>query len=203
MTLSNLPANDLARLCCDARNVEAWAEFERRFQKTIQLAIIRAGCRVKEDIEDLEQDVALRLTANDYKILRNFQPLKEDSIYGYLATIAQNATRDHIRAQNAEKVPNSRNRVLHEDGDLSFLVSPQKRSNSPDWHLLMDQFDSFLKSLMPEPITQRDYNIFWMFYRAGLTAKEICSIPAIGLTIKGVEASIYRTKERLKEKFGQ
>jgi RNA polymerase sigma-70 factor (ECF subfamily) len=202
MDPSKLPANQLAKLCCDAGNMDAWAEFQRRFQRIIQLSIYRAGCLSPETIEDLEQDVALRLVADRCRILRNFQPIKEDSIFGFLATIAQNATRDYLRGTNAQKVPNPRNRLEMEDGDLSFIVSPASQTNSAEWHVLMDQIDRSLKSLMPEPITPRDYNIFWMFFRAGLTANEICRIPAIGLTIKGVEASIHRTKERLKEKIG-
>ena len=203
MDPSDLPANELARLCCDAGNPDAWSEFQGRFHRTIQLAIIRAGCRVPEEIEDLEQDVALRLVADDYRILRNFKPIKDDSIYAFLATVAQNATRDYLRSRQAQKVPNARHRFEMEDGDLSFIVSPPSRNDSPEWHIFLDQIDRFLKTLMPEPITMRDYNIFWMFYRTGLTAQEICRVPAIGLGVKGVEASIHRTKQRLKEKFGQ
>ncbi len=199
----HLSANELAKLCCDARNPDAWNEFQSRFHRTIQLAILRAGCRSPEEIEDLEQDIALRLVADNYKILRNFQPIKEDSIYGFLATIAQNATRDFLRSTNAQKVPNARHRFEMEDGDLSFIVSPVSRTNSAEWGVLMEQIDRFLKSLMPESITLRDYNIFWMFFRTGLTANEICRIPAVGLGVKGVEASIHRTKQRLREKFDQ
>ena len=203
MDPSNLPANQLAKLCCDAENADAWTEFQRRFHKTIQLGILRAGCRSPETIEDLEQDVALRLVADNCRILRNFEPIKEDSIYGFLATVAQNATRDYLRSTNAQKVPNARHRFEMEDGALDFVASPPSRTNSAEWHVLMQQIDGSLRSLMPEPITPRDYNIFWMFFRTGLTANEICRIPAIGLGIKGVEASIHRTKQRLKENIGQ
>lgn len=203
MDPSTLPANELAKICCDAGDLAAWTEFQKRFQKTIQKTILRSGCRVPEEIEDLEQDIALRLVANDCKILRNFQPEKEDSIYGFLARITQNATRDYLRSRNAQKVPNPRDRVQKDDGDDSFIPSPSSRTDSAEWQVLMGQIDRFLTSLMPEPVTLRDYNIFWMFYRTGFSAKEICSIPTIGLTVKGVEASIHRTKERLREKFGQ
>jgi len=203
MDARDLPANELVRLCCDAGNVDAWNEYQRRFHRTIQIAILRAGCRSPEEIEELEQDIALRLVADDYRILRNFQPLKDDSVYGFLTTVAQNATRDYLRGRQAQKVPNPRDRFEHEDGNLDFVPNPRSRTDSAEWQVLLGQLDRFLKSLMPEPVSLRDYNIFWMFYRTGLTAKEICRIPAIGLTVKGVEASIYRTKERLKERFAK
>jgi hypothetical protein len=54
---------------------------------------------------------------------------------------------------------------------------------------------------MPEPVTERDYTIFWMYFQQGFTASEIGGIGAFRLTVKGVEASIHRTKELLKNIF--
>ncbi|HWF02041.1 MAG TPA: hypothetical protein VHA06_00050 [Candidatus Angelobacter sp.] len=38
----------------------------------------------------------------------------------------------------------------------------------------------------------RDYTIFWLYYREGLTAKAIADDPSIGLTVKGVESTLLR-----------
>jgi DNA-directed RNA polymerase specialized sigma subunit len=55
---------------------------------------------------------------------------------------------------------------------------------------------------MPDPVTERDYTIFQMYFKQGFTAREIGDIRSFSLTIKGVEASIHRSVKLLREKFG-
>ena len=46
--------------------------------------------------------------------------------------------------------------------------------------------------------TDRDRNIFWLYYRQGYTARDIASIPNLGLTQKGVESCIYRLTQSVR-----
>jgi hypothetical protein len=45
-------------------------------------------------------------------------------------------------------------------------------------------------------------SIFWFFYEQGYTAKEISLLPAVGLTVKGVEAALLRLTRHVREKLG-
>jgi len=197
MDLGQLPANDLARLCCDAGNLAAWNEFVRRFQKPIALAVKRKarkwGGTSPEVVDDLVQDIFLRLCADNCKVLKKFSPKGPDSIIGYLTVVARNVAHDHFRAGMAQKSGGDFFHIDAEDGDLDFIPESFKPAGGADWKLRMGEIDTTLKSLMPEPVTERDYTIFWMYFQQGFTAREIGGISAFRLTIKGVEASIHRS----------
>ncbi len=203
MDLSKLPANELATLCCDAGNLAAWNEFVRRFQKPIALAVRRKarkwGSVSPEVVDDLVQDIFLRLCADDCKVLRKFIPKGDDSIIGYLIVVARNVAHDHFRATMAQRAGGDAHHLETEDGDLDFIPAFPTPTDSADWRIRMGEIDSALKSLMPEPVTERDYSIFWMYFQQGFTAREIGGVEGFRLTVKGVESSILRTVKCLKE----
>jgi hypothetical protein len=58
--------------------------------------------------------------------------------------------------------------------------------------LLLQEIDQCLQSCAEVPGKRRDRLIFWLHYRQGLSANAISSLPAVGLTVKGVESVIYR-----------
>lgn len=61
--------------------------------------------------------------------------------------------------------------------------------------MLISQIESFL------PQDRREQVIFRLYYRQGLTAKEIASIPAFGLSVKGVESVILRITNQIRERI--
>lgn len=205
MDLSTLPGNDLARLCCEAGNLAAWNEFVFRYQKPIALAVQRKarkfGIIAPDVIDDLVQDILLRLCSDNCKILRKFEPKEPDSIIGYLIVVARNVAHDHFRATLAQRVGGDIHHINAEDGDLDFIAASDDPSQSAMRNLRIGEIESALKSLMPDPVTDRDYTIFQMYFKQGFTAKEIGGIQAFSLTIKGVEASIHRSVKLLREKF--
>jgi len=205
MDLSTLPGNDLARLCCEAGNLAAWNEFVSRYQKPIALAVQRKarkfGVVAPDVVDDLVQDILLRLCSDNCKILKKFEPKEPDSIIGYLIVVARNVAHDHFRATLAQRVGGDIHHINAEDGDLDFIAASEDSGESAMRNLRMGEIDSALKSLMPDPVTERDYSIFQMYFKQGFTAKEIGGIKAFSLTIKGVEASIHRSVKLLREKF--
>ena len=50
---------------------------------------------------------------------------------------------------------------------------------------------------------QRNREIFWLHYRAGLSARAIADLPEIGLTAKGVESVIMRVTKELRERLAE
>ena len=207
MDLQSIPANDLVSLCYDARDAAAWREFERRFQKTIALAVLRTarkwGGAQPELIEEFVQDVFVRLCERDYKVLRNFVPTQPDSITGFLIKISQNVTHDAFRAAGAQRAGGNMFQMVTEDGDLTFIPTPSRPSDSPELRLKMGDIDRVLESLMPRPVSKRDYIVFWLYHRQGFTAREISEIKSVGLTVKGVEASLLRSLKSVREKMSQ
>lgn len=79
MELASVSSAELARLCVDKGDAQAWLEFIRRYQRPIALTVLRM-CRLRRDegtgqIDDLIQEIYLRLCANGCKLLREFVPL--------------------------------------------------------------------------------------------------------------------------------
>jgi hypothetical protein len=64
------------------------------------------------------------------------------------------------------------------------------------------EIKGILETIASSPTYERDVAIFWFFYEQGYTAKEISLLPAVGLTVKGVEAVLFRLARHVREKFG-
>ena len=51
------------------------------------------------------------------------------------------------------------------------------------------------------PDQERNRTIFWLHYRAGLSARAIAELPGMGLTTKGVESILMRITRELRERM--
>jgi RNA polymerase sigma-70 factor (ECF subfamily) len=188
MAQDEISIRDLLHLCLSSDRQEHWGEFVRRIQPLIGSVIINTVRRWKQPapslVDDLIHDTYVKLFANDKKALRTIKNEYENTIYGYLKVIASNVARDHFR-----KPENKADEV-----ELSDAVLPPGPNERERLRFLdkKNQVQKILETLSPSETYQRDASIFWMFYEQGYTAKEISLIPAVGLTVKGVEAVIYR-----------
>jgi DNA-directed RNA polymerase specialized sigma24 family protein len=82
--------------------------------------------------------------------------------------------------------------------DQSLLPDNLAVPDETDWLLLIrDIEDVFRKALT----SARDRQIFWLYYRQGMSAKEIAAIPSLDLGIKGVESVIGRLNELIRKAF--
>jgi len=187
MQEEEIPIRALLHLCLSSEGEEHWCKFVRRTQPLIANVIINTVRHWREPspnlIDDLIQETFLKLFANDRKALRNIKNEYENTLFGYLKVVASNVARDHFR-QTENKV---------EEVGLEDTVVPP----SPDgldriaFNRLKDKIQMQLRSLSATT-RERDESIFWLYYEQGYTAKEIADIPAIGLTIKGVESTLLR-----------
>src|SRR5262249_8724648 len=66
--------------------------------------------------------------------------------------------------------------------------------------IFLNEIDDRLKRLTG-PSQERDRMIFWFYFRQGMSTKEIASVPAIGLGIKGVGSVIERLKQCIREQI--
>jgi RNA polymerase sigma-70 factor (ECF subfamily) len=203
MNLSLLPSNDLARLCSDAGSIEAWNEFVNRFERPVALAVLRTarlwGSRSNDLLDDLIQETFLRLCADECRLLKAFVPREHDSIVGFVKVIAANVTHDYFRSQYSQKHGGQLHRFEQPENNLEFLPSMPGAENDVERVLRLQEIDQALQSLMPDPVTDRDRTIFWLYFRQGFSAREIAALPGIGISVKGVESSIHRSTLLLRE----
>lgn len=207
MPPSAVSSNELVALCLAAGSSENWAEFVRRFQPQIALAVLRAarewGVTSPARIEDFVQDVFVKLCADDYRLLHRFVPREPESIIGYLRLIATNLTRDQLRAEKAKKRGGTAPVVAEIDAIAdSHVPTVQSRVEQMDWAIQMREIDDALIASIPEKLTERDRSIFWLYFRQGFSARDISAVASFGLTVKGVESSIHRTTRELRARLG-
>jgi RNA polymerase sigma-70 factor, ECF subfamily len=188
---------DLLHLCLSSDGEEQWREFVRRTQPLIASVIINTVRRWKTPapslVDDLIQDTFVKLFANEKKALRVAKNEHENTIFGYLKVIASNVVRDHFRqpANKADEI---------EISDAVFPPGPRDRERL-EFLQKKEQIKRILEMLSVSETYDRDVGIFWFFYEQGYTAKEISLLPAVGLTVKGVEAVLFRVARFVREKL--
>ena len=198
MAQDEISIRDLLNLCLSSNGQEHWREFTRRTQPLIASVIINTIRRWKEPspslVDDLIQDTYVKLFASDRKALRSIKNEYENTIFGYLKVVASNVVRDHFR-QPINKV---------EEIELSDPVLPpgQDGHERLEFAHRKEKVQAVLETLSSSETYKRDVTIFWFFYEHGYTAKEISMLPTIGLTVKGVEAVLFRLIRCLREKLG-
>lgn len=179
---------------CAGGEAAAWQEFMRRFNRIIAITASRVARRwgdaSPQTIDDLIQDTYLKLCSGRGRVLREFQFGHEDAIFGFLKVVTANVVNDHFKGLHTNKRGGNRaNGPL--DGPKSSRDGPAGLT-VPDRALLADQIDACLRAVAPEETNDRDRTIFWLYYREGMTAKEITALPFVGLSLKGVESTLHR-----------
>jgi RNA polymerase sigma factor (sigma-70 family) len=198
MAQEGISIRDLLHLCLSSDGQEHWREFVRRTQPLIASVIINTVRRWKEPasalVDDLIQDTYVKLFANDRKALRSIKNQYENTSFGYLKVVASNVVRDHFRqpANKADEIELT-DSVLPPDPDSEDRLEFARKK---------DKVREILTSLSSSETHGRDVAIFWFFYEQGYTAKEISSLPSMGLTVKGVEAVLLRLTRCIREMLG-
>lgn len=194
------PISDLLNACRAGGDQYAWGEFVRRFHPVIAGTVTKTARNWVSPslvlVEELTQDTYLRLCAQDYRILREFEPEHDDSLYGFLKAVAFSVTHDHFRGVYAEKRGAGRqNAALNERLVGSTGMGDVERK------VLMEEIEAALSTLANPETRDRDRQIFLLHYRDGLTARDIAALPFIGLAQKGVEAILQRLIGRMRKHF--
>jgi RNA polymerase sigma-70 factor (ECF subfamily) len=189
----DLAPNDLIAQCV-AGTVEAWDEFVRRWHRLIADVVFRTARRWEQAsvgvFEDLVQDVYLRLAANEWQVLKEFKSAPSDAFAGYLKVVAANVVMDHFRAARAVRRSGL-------EPASSFELSDMSSTKQDERKILFDEIDMLLK----KEVSERDRKIFWLYYRLGLTAKQIAAFPTIGVTAKGVESVLHRLTKFVRKRM--
>ncbi|MBL8229624.1 MAG: sigma-70 family RNA polymerase sigma factor [Bryobacterales bacterium] len=173
---------------CAAGDPAAWDAFRARYQRLIVGTIVKEaskyGVRDPEDIADLEQSFSLKLVDRQGHVLRSFSWQGEGSDFRFLKTVAIFYVRDKM-------VTRPRPVSLSD-------VNPAAQHADPTERLDIERIRDFARA----NFSQRDFRVFFLRYFAGLTAKQIASLAAIGLRESGVETVLRKSIERLRDQFG-
>ena len=196
MNVSSASMNDLAKVCARSADDAEWEEFVRRCSPLASLVALRISRLWLSGpspaaVDDIVQEVFLKLCERERRILRDFEPRGEDSFLGLLRTVSASVANDYFRRQySAKRGGKVVTMPLIEDGAFAPAASVQPAAQMRQ-SALMEQLDRKLRSA-PEVIGERDRTFFWLYYRQGFTAEEIAGLAASGLTAKGVESALRR-----------
>jgi RNA polymerase sigma-70 factor (ECF subfamily) len=195
--------NDLAKVCAHSADAAEWEEFLRRCAPLASLVALRVSRMwvngsSPEMVDDIVQEVFLKLCEQERRILREFEPRGEDSFLGLLRIVSASVANDYFRrlysAKRGGKVVTT---PLFEDA-APFPAACGYQAAQTERSVLLAQLDQKLRSA-PEVIGERDRTLFWLYYRQGLTAEEIAGMTGAGLTAKGVESALRRVAKWLRE----
>ncbi len=198
-------AEVLIRACVETGEPAAWEEFINRSHPVISAVVLRTALRWGDPsrIDDLVQDTYLKLCSNGARILRDFEFRHADALFGFLKVVAANVVNDHFKLLN--RVKRSAGTRREEPGGLDSLpaTNPADPLLPTERGILLSEIDDLLRSRASEDGHERDRTIFWLYYRHGLSARAIASIPSVGLTTKGVESAIVRLTRLVRESLAE
>jgi RNA polymerase sigma-70 factor (ECF subfamily) len=200
--VTRILANRLARTCAYSTRAPEWDDFVALVSPVISLAAWRVarvwGEASTAPINEIVQDVFLKLVEDDRRILRDFEDRGSDSFLKLLRVITASVATDYFRRAHAEKRGGSATTIALDVPGVADAVHDTKATAAVEWPALIAQLDNLLR-LLPGEVTERDRNLFWLYYRQGLTADAISRIPAMGLSAKGVESALLRLARLLRE----
>lgn len=204
-SLAQLTPEVLIKMCLNG-DVVAWEEFMRRYHRLIAGVVFRTtlkwGQSSPTTMDDLIQETYLKLCDDEYRLLRGYNPKHPDAIYGYIKIITANVVHDRFKALHSQK--RAGDQIAEE------LTALENRSGVDDSagskkamerEILLREIAAHLNAGLSGDTADRDRTIFWLYYRQGFTTKAIASLPAIGLTIKGVESTIFRLTKLIRRRM--
>jgi RNA polymerase sigma-70 factor (ECF subfamily) len=178
-----------------------WEEFVFRYQKPIALSVMRTARQYGEArlhlIEDLCQETYLKLWRNQFRLLLEFAELHPDAVIGYIKVTAANVANDHFKALHRLKRPPQENKYSLEKDEIPGTSGLQTVHNQVLFHEIYDHVRECTKG----PHQDRDFLIFSLHYKLGISAKDIARIPSIGLTPKGVEVVLAKITGELRKRL--
>jgi len=212
----------ISRLVTAGPDDPIWLEFIDRFHRNIRQMVYRAyrnerdrGVDVDmgsppELIEDLTQEVFVRLVNGDRRALARFRGLNEYSIFTYLYTIVVNLVRDHFKSLRAQRKPRHASSIQDPlrtaDGPLAATLGDVLASPEPGPDTVAETME--LRRRLHEAVDEassdcsgRDRLIFRLYFVEGLTIREIAAIRTVGLSSSGVEKRVRKIRTAIKKKL--
>jgi RNA polymerase sigma-70 factor (ECF subfamily) len=169
--------------------LELWERFIEEAHGVVASTVFRTLARwrtpQRDRVDDLVQETFLKLCANKFSLLQKFRSDRQEAFVAYLRAIAASVVSDSLRSSAAEK-RGSGNEPVGLD-EVFDAAEPAGSVAVIERELLLGQVDRCLSGQI-----ERDRQVFWLYYRHGLTSRAIAEIKAVNLTSSGVESLIRR-----------
>lgn len=200
--MSSIEANKLARICAYSTDAPEWEQFVRVITPVVALTVQRVsqmwGDASAPLVSEIVQEVFLKLVEEDRRILREFEDRGNLAFLKLLRMVAASVATDYHRRAQASKRGGPGGPLPLQTIEAQLGISDHRATDAVEWPTLMAQLDGLLR-LDSENISARDRQIFWLYYRHGLSAQAIAKIPSMDLTPKGVESVLRRMAQALRE----
>jgi RNA polymerase sigma factor (sigma-70 family) len=155
----------------------AWDAFVRRYGGLV-VAAVRGVASVYGDVEDLTQDVFVRLCKDDFRLLRSYDPGRA-SLSTWITIVARSTARDGLRRRRAESVP------------IDAV---------PEALLAIDPVEPVEKLKLPEALlSPRQREILAMLYDREMEVAEIAR--ALGIDPQTVRSAHHKAMLKLRVHF--
>jgi RNA polymerase sigma-70 factor (ECF subfamily) len=155
----------------------AWDAFVRRYAGLV-VAAVRGVARDSADIEDLTQEVFVRLCRDDFRLLRSYDPTRA-GLSTWLTIVARSTARDAMRRHRPVVVP--------------IEAVPESR-------LAVDPVEPVRKLKLPEALlSPRQREILTMLYDREMEVAEIAA--ALGIDPQTVRSAHHKAMLKLRAHF--
>jgi len=168
-------ADPLGRLV--AGDKRSWDEFVRRYAALI-VAAVRGVATHPSDIEDLTQEVFVRLCKDGFRLLRSYDSTRA-SLSTWITIVARSTARDALRRRRPDSVP------------IEAV---------PEVHLKVDAVEPVPKLKLPEALlSPRQREILGMLYDREMDVAEIAT--ALGIDPQTVRSAHHKAMLKLRAHF--
>jgi len=143
------------------------------------------------DAEEIVQEVYLKLCWAGGKALRAFVPQRDGSDFSYLAVIARNVAITWLRKQKSG--------AGQPHAPLAVIKDPEDERAAAQMDLRLRLKD--VEAVLQRVASARERQIFWLYYRVGLTALNISRYRCFGLEESGVESLLARLVVKIRREL--
>ena len=158
-------------------NSAAWASFVRRYAGLI-VAAVRGIAPNPGDIEDLAQEVFVRLCKDNFRLLRSYDPARA-GLSTWLTIVARSTARDALRRRRLDSVP------------IEAV---------PEAQLSVEPVEPVRKLKLPEALlSPRQREILAMLYDQEMEVAEIAR--ALGIDPQTVRSAHHKAMIKLRAHF--
>jgi RNA polymerase sigma-70 factor (ECF subfamily) len=155
----------------------AWDAFVRRYGGLV-VAAVRGVAMAQPEVEDLTQEVFVRLCKDDFRLLRSYDPARA-SLSTWLTIVARSTARDGLRRRRPEAVP------------LDAV---------PEAQLAIDPVEPVQKLKLPEALlSPRQRQILAMLYDREMDVAEIAQ--ALDIDPQTVRSAHHKAMVKLRAHF--
>src|SRR5579859_207430 len=171
----------------EALRADLWVEFWSRFQRVLAITVRRRLLRRRgwadhALVEDLVHDALAKILKADFKVLQGFEFRHQFDLRGFLKVMAANVVEDYLRKEKVSPVALDDSLPDHP----RFPAEVERREQ-------LQKIEKCLQQLRGKPNFDRDYKLFWLRNREGVTAQAIFEQPDMGFnSVKGVESALLR-----------